>query len=335
MLRSFVLSPYKKHMDPKIQIVAGSSNVRLAESIADFLGIPLLQTKLQYFADHEISVDIGEHVDGNHIFVIQSTCAPANDHIMELALIIDALKRASAKAITCVIPYFGYSRQDSVYPLQPLGDTEENNIISYAPVSAKLIANLLTMVGATRVLTLDLHSKQMQGFFDIPINNLLPSSVFVTDIKKKYDISSLTIVSPDIGAIARARVIANALGAPLAIVDKRRESPGVSEALRVIGDVSKRDCIIVDDIVDSASTICNAASALVNAGASSVVAHVTHGVLSSSAVESIESSVLLRLVITDSIVNQRKLHGCSKIEVISVAALIADAIKSMVAAGRA
>lgn len=297
-----------------MKLIAGNSNLALAGSIAEILNTGLIPARVQYFADKEIFVEVEESIRGEDVYIIQSTSYPANDHIMELMIIIDALKRSSARRITAVIPYYGYSRQDRMTS----GRTA---------ISAKVVAEMISKMGADRVLTLDLHSVQIQGFFDIPLDNMFIAPVFIRDIKEQYKSGQLAIVSPDIGGVVRARVIAKRLEAPLAIIDKRRENAGVSEVMNIIGDVDKKDCIIIDDIVDSAGTLCNAAEALVKSGANSVAAYVTHGVLSSSAVERIDESVLSTLVITDSIYDKEKLSGCKKIKVVSIAPLMAEAIR--------
>jgi ribose-phosphate pyrophosphokinase len=297
-----------------MKLLAGNSNLPLAEAIAAFLGLPLTNATVQRFADMEVFVEIHENVRGEDVFLIQSTSYPANDNVMELLVCIDALKRASAKRITAVIPYFGYARQDR----KPGPRT---------PISAKLVANLITGAGANRVLTMDLHADQIQGFFDIPVDNLYASPLMAADLRERYDPADIMIVSPDVGGVGRARGIAKRLDAQLAIVDKRRERAGVSEVVNVIGDVSGRLCVLVDDIVDSGGTLCNAAEALLNAGATAVVAYVTHGVLSAGAVGRIAASRLETLVITDSIRATEAVRVAEKIRVITVAPLIGEAIR--------
>jgi ribose-phosphate pyrophosphokinase len=297
-----------------MKLLAGNSNLPLAEAIAAFLGLPLTNATVQRFADMEVFVEIHENVRGEDVFLIQSTSYPANDNVMELLVCIDALKRASAKRITAVIPYFGYARQDR----KPGPRT---------PISAKLVANLTTVAGANRVLTMDLHADQIQGFFDIPVDNLYASPLMAADLRERYDPADIMIVSPDVGGVGRARGIAKRLDAQLAIVDKRRERAGVSEVVNVIGDVSGRLCVLVDDIVDSGGTLCNAAEALLNAGATAVVAYVTHGVLSAGAVGRIAASRLETLVITDSIRATEAVRVAEKIRVITVAPLIGEAIR--------
>ena len=271
-----------------IKLVAGNSNPELAEAIAAYLKIPLAKAIVRRFADMEIFVEIQENVRGSDVFVLQSTSFPANDHLMELLIIIDALRRSSARRITAVVPYFGYARQDR----KPGPRT---------PISAKLVANLITRAGADRVMTLDLHAGQIQGFFDIPTDNLFASPVMVRDIKEHYKLDNLCVVSPDVGGVVRARGLAKRINAPLAIIDKRRERAGESEVMNVIGEVQGHDCILIDDIVDSGGTLVNAGEALLAQGAKSVAAYITHGVLSGGAVARVTGSKLKELVITDSI----------------------------------
>ena len=297
-----------------MKLLAGNSNRPLAEAIAACLGMPLTNATVQRFADMEVFVEIRENVRGEDVFQIQSTSYPANDHLMELLVCIDALRRASARRITAVMPYFGYARQDR----KPGPRT---------PISAKLVANLITEAGAHRVLTMDLHAGQIQGFFDIPVDNLYAAPLIAADLMEHYDPADLIIVSPDVGGVGRARGIAKRLDVSLAIVDKRRERAGVSEVVHVIGDVAGRCCVLVDDIVDSGGTLCNAAQALLDAGATSVVAYVTHGVLSAGAVARISASRLEALVITDSIRATEAVRVSEKIREISVAALIGEAIR--------
>jgi ribose-phosphate pyrophosphokinase len=296
-----------------IKLVAGNSNPRLAEAIGAYLKTPLTKGVVRRFADMEIFVEIHENVRGADIFVIQSTSYPANDHLMELLIIIDALRRASARRITAVIPYFGYARQDR----KAGGRT---------PISAKLVANLITRAGADRVLTLDLHAGQIQGFFDIPTDNLFASTVMVRDMKERFDLSKLMVVSPDVGGVVRARGVAKRINAPLAIIDKRRERAGESEVMNVIGEVDGRTCILVDDIIDSGGTLINAADALVEKGANEVYAYISHGVLSGGAVARIAASSLKELVITDSIQPTEAVRVAPNIRVLSIATLIGEAI---------
>jgi ribose-phosphate pyrophosphokinase len=297
-----------------MKIVAGNSNPKLCSEIAGYLGIEVTKADIKRFADQEVWVEIHENVRGQDVFVIQSTSYPANDNLMELLVAIDALHRASARRITAVLPYFGYARQDR----KPGPRT---------PISAKLVANLITTAGANRVLTMDLHAGQIQGFFDIPTDNLYAEPVLLRDIQEQYDGENLMFVSPDVGGVLRARRLASRLGADLAIVDKRREKAGVSEVMNIIGDVEGRDCILVDDIVDSAGTLCNAAKALMGAGAKSVSAYVSHGVLSGKAVERVTNSVLKQLVITDSIAPTEAVLGAPNIRIVTIAPLIAEAMR--------
>jgi ribose-phosphate pyrophosphokinase len=296
-----------------IKLVAGNSNPRLAEAIAARLRTPLAKAVVRRFADMEIFVEILENVRGADVFVIQSTSYPANDHLMELLIIIDALRRASARRITAVVPYFGYARQDR----KPGPRT---------PISAKLVANLITNAGADRVLTLDLHAGQIQGFFDIPTDNLYAAPVMVRDIRERFDLSNVMVVSPDVGGVVRARGLAKRINAPLAIIDKRRERAGDSEVMNVIGEVDERTCILVDDIVDSGGTLVNAADALIEKGAKEVYAYITHGVLSGGAVARITASQLKELVITDSIQASEAVRVAVNIRGLSIATLIGDAI---------
>ena len=296
-----------------IKLVAGNSNPALADAIAAYLKTPMTKAVVRRFADMEIFVEIQENVRGADVFVLQSTSFPANDHLMELLIITDALRRASCRRITAVLPYFGYARQDR----KPGPRT---------PISAKLVANLITHAGADRVMTLDLHAGQIQGFFDIPTDNLYASPMMVRDIKEHFDLATLAIVSPDVGGVARARGLAKRINAPLAIVDKRRERPGESEVMNVIGDVQGRTCILVDDIIDSGGTLVNAADALLAQGAVEVYAYITHGVLSGGAVARITGSRLKELVITDSIQPTQAVRVAHNIRVMSVATLIGEAI---------
>ncbi len=298
-----------------MKIMTGNSNRALAEAICAYLNLPLTRASVRRFADMEVFVEIQENVRGEDVFVIQSTSYPANDNLMELLVSLDALKRGSARRITAVIPYYGYARQD-----RKSGPR--------TPISAKLVANLITIAGADRVLTLDLHAGQIQGFFDIPTDNLFAAPVFVKDIQARYtDHSTLTIVSPDVGGVVRARGIAQRLDAELAIIDKRRERAGVSEVMNIIGDVAGRQCILVDDIVDSAGTLCNAAEALSKAGAVSVAAYVTHGVLSGGAVARVGASPLDMLVTTDSILATEAVRISPNVRQLTIAPLIAEAIR--------
>jgi len=296
-----------------MKLLACNSNLALAEEIATTLNIPLTKASIKKFSDEEIFVEVNENVRGQDVYVIQSTSKPANDNLVELLVCIDALKRASAKQITAVIPYFGYARQDR----KPGPRT---------PISAKLVANLITKSGADRVLTIDLHAGQIQGFFDIPVDNLYAAPILIEDIKKNYNLDRTVIISPDVGGVVRARYIANRLNIGLAIVDKRREAANISEVLNIIGDVKEKDCILIDDIVDTAGTLTNAGEALLNVGAKSVSAYVSHGVLSGNALEKIKKSVLQEIVTTNTISSLFS-EDKNKIRRLSVAPLIAEAVK--------
>ena len=297
-----------------MKIVAGNSNQPLAELIAAYCNLPLTNAIIRRFSDQEVFVEIRENVRGEDMFLIQPTSFPANDNLMELLVTLDALRRASAKRVTAVVPYFGYARQDR----KPGPRT---------PISAKLVANLITSAGADRVLTLDLHAGQIQGFFDIPVDNLISAPVMENDIRERFSNDNIIVVSPDVGGVVRARAIAKRIDADLAIVGKRREQAGVSEVMNIIGDVRDRRCILVDDIIDSAGTVCNAANALEEAGATSVVGYVTHGVLSGGAVARVASSSLEQLVITDSIQATQPVRLAKNIRVLSIATLIAEAMR--------
>jgi ribose-phosphate pyrophosphokinase len=296
-----------------IKLVAGNSNPALAQAIASGLGLPLTKTVVRRFADMEIFVEIQENVRGSDVFILQSTSYPANDHLMELLIITDALRRSSARRITAVIPYFGYARQD-------------RKSGSRTPISAKLVANLITRAGVDRVMTLDLHALQIQGFFDIPTDNLFAAPLMVRDIKDRFELNEVMVVSPDVGGVARARGLAKRINTPLSIIDKRRERPGESEEMNVIGEVEGRTCILVDDIVDSGGTLVNAADALIAHGAKEVYAYISHGVLSGGAVTRITSSRLKELVITDSILATEAVRNAGNIRTLSIAGLIAEAI---------
>ncbi|MCV0369858.1 MULTISPECIES: ribose-phosphate pyrophosphokinase [Filomicrobium] len=296
-----------------LKLVAGNSNRPLAEGISSYLNVPLAKGQVKRFADMEIFVEIQENVRGQDCFVVQSTSFPANDNLMELLILIDALKRASARRVTAVIPYYGYARQDR----KPGPRT---------PISAKLVANLIERAGADRVLTLDLHAGQIQGFFDIPTDNLFAAPVMVRDIEKNYEADDLIVVSPDVGGVVRARALAKRINVPIAICDKRREAPGKSEVMNVIGEVEGKRCILIDDIIDSGGTLCNAAEALLAHGATEVMAYITHGVLSGGAVSRIKNSRLKSLVITDSILPTAAVQAAANIRVLPIAALIGEAI---------
>ncbi len=298
-----------------MKLMTGNSNLLLARDVAGYLEIPLTEASVRRFADEEVFVEIHENVRGEDVFVLQSTGYPANDNLMELLICIDALKRASARRITAVIPYFGYARQDR----KPGPRT---------PISAKLVANLITVAGADRVLSIDLHAGQIQGFFDIPTDNLYAAPVMSADIIARFGGQNLMVVSPDVGGVVRARALAKRLNnAPLAIVDKRRERAGESEVMNIIGDVEGRVCILIDDIVDSAGTLCNAAAALKQAGAKDVIAYCTHGVLSGGAVARVDGSALSELIITDSIGQHDVIKDSARIRLLTIAPLLGEAIK--------
>jgi ribose-phosphate pyrophosphokinase len=297
-----------------MKLLAGNSNKSLAAAIGDYLDVPLTRAQVRRFADMEVFVTIDENVRGEDVFVIQSTSYPANDNLLELLICIDALQRASARRITAVTPYFGYARQDR----KTGGRT---------PISAKLVANLITRAGADRVLTLDLHAGQIQGFFDIPTDNLVAYPVMADDIRRRHKTDDLMIVSPDVGGVVRARQLADRLDVPFAIVDKRRTAPGESEVMNIIGEVKGRRCILFDDIVDTAGTLCNAAQAIIDEGALSVSAYVSHGVLSGPACERVTASVLDELVVTDTIESSDIVRSCPKLRRVSVAPLMGEAIR--------
>lgn len=298
-----------------MKLISGNSNQPLAKAMAKYLGLTLTDASIRRFSDNEIFVEVQENVRGEDVFLIQSTSSPANDHLMEMMITLDALKRASARRITVVIPYFGYARQDR----KPGPRT---------PITAKLVANLITEAGADRILTVDLHAGQIQGFFDIPVDHLYARPVIVEDIKAQFkDLENIVIVSPDVGGVVRARSLAGKIGAGLAIVDKRRERANASEVMNIIGEVEGRDCILFDDIVDTAGTLCNAATALMDQGAKSVSAYVTHGVLSGPAVERVEKSLLKSLVVTDSIDMPDAVQKCKNIRTLSIAPLLAEGVR--------
>src|SRR5260221_7388309 len=296
-----------------MRLITGNSNKPLVDAISAYLGLTPVKADVRRFSDDEVFVEVHENVRGEDMFLIQSTSAPANDNLMELLIMIDALVRASARRITAVIPYFGYARQD-------------RKVGPRTPISAKLVANLITNAGADRVLTLDLHAAQIQGFFDIPTDNLYAAPVMVRDIRERFDLSTVMVVSPDVGGVVRARGLAKRINAPLAIIDKRRERAGDSEVMNVIGDVDGRTCILVDDIVDSGGTLVNAADALLAQGAREVYAYITHGVLSGGAVARVTASQLKELVITDSIQASEAVRVAVNIRELSIATLIGDAI---------
>jgi len=302
----------QSELDP-MKIVCGNANRTLAADICKYLDTELVGCDVRRFADQEIFVEIQDNVRGQDVFIVQSTSYPANDNLMELLILCDAMRRSSAKRITAVLPYFGYARQDR----RSSGRT---------PISAKLVANLIVEAGANRVLTLDLHAGQIQGFFDIPTDNLFAAPVFARDIKERYETGKAMVVSPDVGGVVRARALAKRIDAPLAIVDKRREKAGESEVMNIIGDVAGRDCILVDDIVDSGGTLCNAAEALLEKGATSVTAYITHGVLSGGAAARIGQSALKELAITNSIEPTKAVLSAPNIRTISLAPLLGEAI---------
>ena len=297
-----------------MKILSGTSNLSLSRSIARQLKLKLVNTNIKSFADGEVYVEINENIRGNSVFVIQSTSTPANDNLMELLLCIDALRRSSAKNITAVIPYFGYARQD-------------RKVVPRTSISAKLVSNLITNAGANRIVTVDLHSGQIQGFFDIPVDNLFTTPLFTRYIKKNLKNKNLICVSPDVGGVQRTRGLATKINVDLAIIDKRRLQPGKSQGMRIIGNVQNKECIIVDDIIDSGGTIVNAVDALVREGAKNVYVFVTHAVLSGESINKIKKSKINKLIITDSIDNTKKIKNVSKIQVLSIAPLMAEAIK--------
>ena len=297
-----------------MKILSGTSNPKLSKDICKRLKLKLVNTNIKRFADGEIYVEINENIRGNSVFVIQSTSNPANDNLMELLLVVDALRRSSAKNITAVIPYYGYARQD-------------RKVAPRTSISAKVVANLITNAGASRVVTVDLHAGQIQGFFDMPVDNLFTTPLFAKYIKKKFKSKNLICVSPDVGGVQRTRGLATRIKADLAIIDKRRPAPGKSQVMNIIGNVKGKVCIIVDDIIDSGGTIVNAVDALKKAGAADVYVFITHAVLSGSAVEKIKRSKIKKLIITDTIDNSQRIKNNNKIEVLSISSLMAEAIK--------
>ena len=297
-----------------MKILSGTSNLKLSKEISKKLKLKLINTNIKRFADGEIFIEINENIRGNSVFVIQSTSNPANDNLMELLLVIDALKRSSAKNITAVIPYYGYARQD-------------RKVAPRTSISAKVVANLLTNAGANRVVTVDLHAGQIQGFFDMPVDNLFTTPLFAKYIKRKFKNKKLICVSPDVGGVQRTRGLATKIKADLAIIDKRRPKPGQSQVMNIIGDVKGKTCIIVDDIIDSGGTIINAVGALKKAGAIDVYVFITHAVLSGDAAQKIKNSKIKKLIITDTIDNSQKIKNNNKIEVLSISSLMSEAIK--------
>tara|TARA_B100000029_G_scaffold455417_1_gene482650 strand:+ start:74 stop:1006 length:933 start_codon:yes stop_codon:yes gene_type:complete len=297
-----------------MKVLAGTSNLKLCKDIAKNLKLKLVNSNIKRFRDNEIYVEINENIRGNSIFVVQSTSNPANDNLMELLICIDALRRSSAKNITAVIPYFGYARQD-------------RKVVPRTAISAKLVSNLITNAGANRILSVDLHAGQIQGFFDIPVDNLFATPIFARHIKKKLNLNNLICVSPDVGGVERTRALSRKINTSIAIIDKRRPAPGKSEVMNIIGDVKNKICVIVDDIIDSGGTIVNAAQALKDKGAKDVYVYITHAVLSGEAVSKIEKSKIKKLITTDTIDNSKKIRKSKKIEVISIAPMMSEAIK--------
>jgi len=297
-----------------MKILAGTSNVKLCKDIARNLKLKLVNTNIKRFPDNEIYVEINENIRGNSIFVVQSTSNPVNDNLMELLICIDALRRSSAKNITAVIPYFGYARQD-------------RKVVPRTAISAKLVSNLITDAGANRILSVDLHAGQIQGFFDIPVDNLFATPIFARHIKKNIKTNNLICVAPDVGGVERARALSRRINVGIAIIDKRRPTPGKSEVMNIVGNVKHKICVIVDDIIDSGGTIVNAAKALKDKGAKEIYVYITHAVLSGSAVDKIKESQIKKLIITDTIDNSKKIKISKKIEVISFAPMISEAIK--------
>ena len=297
-----------------MKILAGTSNLKLCKDIARNLKLKLVNTNIKRFPDNEIYVEINENIRGNSIFVVQSTSNPVNDNLMELLICIDALRRSSAKNITAVIPYFGYARQD-------------RKVVPRTAISAKLVSNLITDAGANRILSVDLHAGQIQGFFDIPVDNLFATPIFARHIKKNIKTNNLICVAPDVGGVERARALSRRINVGIAIIDKRRPAPGKSEVMNIVGNVKHKICVIVDDIIDSGGTIVNAAKALKDKGAKEIYVYITHAVLSGSAVDKIKESQIKKLIITDTIDNSKKIKKSKKIEVISIAPMISEAIK--------
>ena len=297
-----------------MKILAGTSNLKLSRDIASKLKLKLVNTNITRFQDNEIYVEINENIRGNSIFVVQSTSNPANDNLMELLICIDALRRSSAKNITAVIPYFGYARQD-------------RKVVPRTAISAKLVSNLITNAGANRILSVDLHAGQIQGFFDIPVDNLFATPIFARHIKKNIKTNNLICVAPDVGGVERTRALSRRINVGIAIIDKRRPTPGKSEVMNIVGDVENKICVIVDDIIDSGGTIVNAAKALKDKRAKEVYVYITHAVLSGSALDKIRKSQIKKLIITDTIDNSKKIKTSKKIEVISIAPMMSEAIK--------
>ena len=297
-----------------MKVLAGTSNSRLCENIARQLKLKLVNSNIKRFADGEVYVEINENIRGNSIFVVQATSNPANDNLMELLICIDALRRSSAKNITAVIPYFGYARQD-------------RKVVPRTAISAKLVSNLITNAGANRILSVDLHAGQIQGFFDIPVDNLFSTPIFAKHIKRKLRINNLICVAPDVGGVERARSLGRRINVSIAIIDKRRPAPGKSEVMNIVGNIKNKNCVIVDDIIDTGGTIVNAAKALKDKDAKDIYVYITHAVLSGQAVEQIEKSQIKKLITTDTIDNSKKIRGSKKIEIISMAPIISEAMK--------
>jgi len=297
-----------------MKVLAGTSNPKLCKDIAKTLKLKLVNTNIKRFADDEIYVEINENIRGNTIFVVQSTSNPANDNLMELLICIDALKRSSAKNITAVIPYFGYARQD-------------RKVVPRTAISAKLVSDLITNAGANRILSVDLHAGQIQGFFNIPVDNLFATPIFARHIKKKITLNNLICVAPDVGGVERTRALSRRINTNIAIIDKRRPAPGKSEVMNIVGNVKNKNCVIIDDIIDSGGTIVNAAKALKEKGAKDVYVYITHAVLSGQAVDKIEKSQIKKLITTDTIDNLKKIKNSKKIEIISIAPMISEAMK--------
>ena len=297
-----------------MKVLAGTSNPKLCKDIAKNLKLKLVNTNIKRFADDEIYVEINENIRGNTIFVIQSTSNPANDNLMELLICIDALKRSSAKNITAVIPYFGYARQD-------------RKVVPRTAISAKLVSDLITNAGANRILSVDLHAGQIQGFFNIPVDNLFATPIFARHIKKKITLNNLICVAPDVGGVERTRALSRRINTNIAIIDKRRPAPGKSEVMNIVGNVKNKNCVIIDDIIDSGGTIVNAAKALKEKGAKDVYVYITHAVLSGQSIDKIEKSQIKKLITTDTIDNLKKIKNSKKIEIISIAPMISEAMK--------
>ena len=297
-----------------MKLLAGNSSLNLSKKISKYLKSKLVDSNIKKFSDGEVYVEINENIRGNSVFVIQSTSNPANDNLMELLICIDALRRSSAKNITAVIPYFGYARQD-------------RKVVPRTAISAKLVSNLITNAGANRILSVDLHAGQIQGFFDIPVDNLFATPIFARHIKKKMKLNNLICVAPDVGGVERTRALSRRINTSIAIIDKRRPAPGKSEVMNIVGSVKNKNCVIVDDIIDTAGTIVNAVKALKDKGAKDIYVYITHAVLSGQAINKIEKSQIKKLITTDTIDNSKKTRGSKKIEIISIAPMISEAMK--------